>query len=301
MSARASEAGAPPPRPGAPARGAPRWVRTRRLLGDPLGMSGALLVVTFFASALFAPWLTPHTPSKINVPHRFEGPSATFLLGTDQLGRDTLTRVLHGGRVALQVAAIAVSVGLLAGLVLGMLAGYGPRWMDNALLLVFDTINSFPAIMLALAIITLTGPSLHMVIAVIIITSIPSYGRIARTQTLALRNTEFILAERALGAGPIRVLGRHVMPNAIGPLLILAAMNVPVVVTIEAGLSFLGLGVRPPTPSWGSILADGRQIIRETPWPVIAGGAPLILTTLGFTFLGEALRDVFDPRLRRST
>lgn len=301
MSARASDAAAPVPAASAAPRRKRRFARTRRLFGDPLGLSGLVLVLVFFASAIFAPWLTPHSPSKINVKHRFEGPSATFLLGTDQLGRDTLTRVLYGGRVALQVAAIAVSIGLLAGLVLGMLAGYGPRWMDNALLLVFDTINSFPAIMLALAIITLTGPSLHMVIAVIIITSIPSYGRIARTQTLALRGTEFILAERALGAGPVRVLGRHVMPNAIGPLLILAAMNVPVVVTIEAGLSFLGLGVRPPTPSWGSILADGRQVIRETPWPVIAGGLPLILTTLGFTFLGEALRDIFDPRLRRST
>ena len=281
-------------------RRARRFRRTRQLLRDPLGMTGLVLVVMFFASAIFAPYLSPHNPIEINVPHRMEAPSTTFILGTDQLGRDTYTRVLFGGRVALQVAAIAVSIGLFAGLVLGMIAGYGPRWLDNALILAFDTINSFPAIMLALAIITLTGPSLHMVIAVIIITSIPSYGRITRTQTLALRNTEFILAEQALGAGAIRVLARHVMPNVIGPLLILAAMNVPVVVTIEAGLSFLGLGVRPPTPSWGSMLADGRQIIRDTPWPVIAGGLPLILTTLGFTFLGEALRDIFDPRLRRN-
>lgn len=244
--------------------------------------------------------LASHSPTKINVPDRLEGPSQTYVLGTDQLGRDTFARVLYGGRVALQVAAIAVTIGLAVGLTLGMVAGYGPRWLDNALVLAFDTINSFPAIMLALAIITLTGPSLHMVIVVIIINSIPSYGRIARTQTLALRNTEFILAERALGAGAVRVLGIHVMPNVIGPLLILAAMNVPVVVTIEAGLSFLGLGVRPPTPSWGTILADGRQIIRDTPWPVIAGGVPLILTTLGFTFLGEALRDIFDPRLRKA-
>ena len=283
----------------ATSRRARRWRRTRQLLRDPLGMTGLVLVMVFFASAIFAPYLSPHSPIEINVPHRMEAPSTTFILGTDQLGRDTYTRVLFGGRIALKVAAIAVSIGLFAGLVLGMIAGYGPRWLDNALMLGFDTINSFPAIMLALAIITLTGPSLHMVIAVIVITSIPSYGRITRTQTLALRNTEFILAEQALGAGAIRVLSRHVMPNVIGPLLVLAAMNVPVVVTIEAGLSFLGLGVRPPTPSWGSMLADGRQIIRDTPWPVIAGGIPLILVTLGFTFLSEALRDIFDPRLKR--
>ncbi|MGI9334463.1 MAG: ABC transporter permease [Gammaproteobacteria bacterium] len=277
-----------------------RFARLYRLVCDPLGLTGLLLVVLFIAGAAFAPYLTPHSPTKIDVPHRLEPPSAQFILGTDQLGRDTFTRVLYGGRVALRVAAIAVSIGLACGLVLGMIAGYGPRWLDNALMLVFDTINSFPAIMLALAIITLTGPSLQMIIVVVVINSIPSYGRIARTQTLSLRHTEFILAERALGAGMVRVLARHVMPNVIGPLLILAAMNVPVVVTIEAGLSFLGLGVRPPTPSWGSILADGRQIIRDTPWPVIAGGLPLIATTIGFTFLGEALRDILDPRLRKA-
>ena len=277
-----------------------RFPRFHRLLNDPLGVTGLILVVAFVLSAAFAPFLTPHSPSQIAIQHMFEGPSATYLLGTDQLGRDTLTRLLYGGRIALQVAAIAVSIGLLIGLLLGMIAGYGPRWLDNTLMLAFDTINSFPAIMLALAIITLTGPSLEMVIVVIIINSIPSYGRITRTQTLGIKHNEFILAERAMGAGTLRVLFRHVMPNVVGPLLILAAMNVPVVVTIEAGLSFLGLGVRPPTPSWGSMLSDGRQIIRSTPWPVIAGGIPLILTTLGFTFLGEALRDIFDPRLRKS-
>ena len=127
----------------------------------------------------------------------------------------------------------------------------------------------------------------------------PSYARIARTQTLALKNTEFILAERALGASTWRVMFSHIVPNVIAPLLILASMDIPVVITIEAGLSFLGLGVKPPTPSWGSILNDGYQFIRDTPWMVIAGGLPLIVTTLGFTFLGEALRDIFDPKLKK--
>jgi len=207
--------------------------------------------------------------------------------------------VLYGGRVALKIAAIGVSVSLLIGLVLGMIAGYGPRWLDNALLLFFDTVRSFPTIVMALAVVALTGPSLGMVMVIVIITSIPGYGRLARTSTLALRNSEFIIAEQSLGAGPVRVLAGHILPNVIGPLLILAAMDVPVVVTIEAGLSFLGLGVLPPTPSWGSILNEGYMVIRDTPWPVVAGGIPLVLTTLGFTFLGEALRDIFDPRLRK--
>ena len=207
--------------------------------------------------------------------------------------------MLYGGRVALKIAAIGVSVSLLIGLVLGMIAGYGPRWLDNALLLFFDTVRSFPTIVMALAVVALTGPSLGMVMVIVIITSIPGYGRLARTSTLALRNADFITAEKSLGAGPVRVLAGHILPNVIGPLLILAAMDVPVVVTIEAGLSFLGLGVLPPTPSWGSILNEGYMVIRDTPWPVIAGGIPLVLTTLGFTFLGEALRDIFDPRLRK--
>ncbi len=270
----------------------------RRLLRDPFGLVGLILVVAFVASAALAPWIAPYDPLKIDVPARLADPSFAHPLGTDQLGRDTFSRILHGGRVAMQLAGIAVGSSLVIGVLLGMIAGYGPRWLDNALLLVFDTIRSFPTIILAMAIISLTGPSLEMVMVVFVINAVPGFGRIARTQTLALKNTEFILAERALGASPWLVLRRHVTPNVIGPLLILAAMDVPVVVTVEAGLSFLGLGVLPPTPSWGSILNEGFRLLRETPWPVIAGGIPLILTTLGFTFLGEALRDAFDPRLR---
>jgi len=209
------------------------------------------------------------------------------------------SRVVMGSRIALQVALISISFAGSLGLALGMLAGYGPRWLDGILIVLFDTVRSFPTIMFALAVVTLMGPSLNTVILVVIVTSIPVYGRIVRSQTQVLRNNDFIMAERAMGAGFLRVLGLHMLPNVIGPLLIIASMDIPVVVTIEAGLSFLGLGVRPPTASWGTILNDGYSFIRNTPWLVIAGGAPLILTTLGFTFLGEALRDVFDPKLRR--
>jgi len=263
------------------------------------GMFGLVLVLLFFASAVFAPWLAPYDPNQMDIPARLSGPTWEHLAGTDQLGRDTLSRVLHGGRVALKVAAIGVSVSLVVGLMLGMLAGYGPRWLDNLLLLAFDTVRAFPTIVLALATVALTGPSLEMVLAIVIVTSIPQYARVARTSTLAIRRAEFIVAERSLGAGTTRILGHHVMPNVVGPLLILGAMDVPVVVTVEAGLSFLGLGVLPPTASWGTVLNEGYLVIRDTPWLVIAGGIPLVLSTLGFTFLGEALRDVIDPRLRR--
>lgn len=278
-----------------------RKEKLRLFLRNKQGVFGLILVVAFFASAIFADVLAPYQPNALDVPARLSGPTWDHLAGTDQLGRDTLSRVLHGGRVALKVAAIGVSLSLVLGLILGMIAGYGPRWLDNLLLLAFDTVRAFPTIVLALATVALTGPSLEMVLAIVVITSIPQYARMARTATLSIRSSEFILAERSLGASTPRILARHIMPNVIGPLMILAAMDVPVVVTVEAGLSFLGLGVLPPTPSWGSILNEGYLVIRDTPWLVIAGGIPLVLTTLGFTFLGEALRDVFDPRLRKGS
>ena len=274
------------------------WEKLRLFLRNGQGMFGFVLVVAFFLSALLAPLFATHDPNQLDIAARLTGPSADHWLGADQLGRDIYTRVLYGGRVALKVAAIGVTSALGIGLLLGMIAGFGPRWLDHMLLLVFDTIRSFPTIVLALAAVSLLGPSLNLVLAIVIVTSIPGYARLARTATLALKNTEFVLAEKSMGSGAIRTLFHHVMPNVIGPLLILAAMDVPVVVTIEAGLSFLGLGVLPPTASWGTILNEGYLVIRSSPWPVIAGGIPLVLTTLGFTLLGEALRDVFDPKLR---
>jgi peptide/nickel transport system permease protein len=188
---------------------------------------------------------------------------------------------------------------VLLGGMLGLIAGYGPRRIDNLTMLVFDTVRSFPTVMFALVLVTLIGPSLETVIAVVVATFAPGYGRIVRSQTQAMKQAEFILAERSLGAGTTRILAVHVLPNVIGPLVILASMDIPVAITIEAGLSFLGFGVRPPTPSWGSVLNDGYAFIGNTPWIILAGGLPLILSTLGFTFLGEALRDAIDPRLRK--
>ena len=273
--------------------------KLRMFFRNSLGVFGLVLVILFFATAIFASFFATHDPFAMDIPNRMSGPTLQNWAGTDQLGRDTYSRVIYGGRVALKVAAIGVSLSLFIGLILGMVAGYGPKWLDSLLLLLFDAIRSFPTIVLALAAVALLGPSLELVLAVVIITSIPGYARLARTSTLALKNTEFIMSEKALGAGSWLIIWRHIMPNVIGPLLILAAMDVPVVVTIEAGLSFLGLGVLPPTASWGTILNEGYLVVRDTPWPIIAGGIPLILTTLGFTFLGEALRDVFDPRLRK--
>jgi peptide/nickel transport system permease protein len=265
---------------------------------DPLGMAGLVIVVVILLASLFASVLTPWDPLEVDVYNRLASPTWQHWLGTDQLGRDILSRVLFGGRIALKVALIAISVSMAVGVLLGMMAGFGPQWLDRLLVICFDTMRSFPTIMFALAVMALTGPSLNTVIGVIIITSIPVYGRIVRTQTQALRENDFILAERAMGASTARILRSHILPNIAAPLLILASMDVPAVVGMEAGLSFLGLGVSPPTPSWGSILNDGYSYLRNSPWPIIAGGIPLILVTLGFTFLGESLRDILDPKLR---
>ena len=271
----------------------------RRVMHEPLGALGLFLVVFVLISAIGADWWSTHEPNQINVRAAFASPSLEHFLGTDQLGRDIFSRVLIGGRIALKVSSISIGVALLIGLTLGLIAGFGPRWVDNILMLLFDSVRSFPTVMFALAVVTLFGPSLVTIMVIVIVTQIPIYGRMVRSQTLALKNSEFILTERAMGAGFFRIIIVHMLPNVIGPLLILASMDIPFVITIEAGLSFLGMGVRPPTPSWGTILNDGYSYIYNSPWPVIAGGVPVILTTLGFTFLGESLRDVFDPKLRK--
>ena len=271
----------------------------KRISSDPLGLLGLCLVTLMVVSALGASIFAPYDPIQLNIMDRLQGPSANHLLGTDQLGRDLFSRVLFGGQVALKVAFLTIGSALIIGVVLGMIAGYGPAWLDNSIMLLFDTIRSVPTIMLALAAVALVGPSITTVIFVIAVSSIPNYGRVVRTQTLTIKSKDFVKAEMLMGASLLRILSIHVLPNILGPLLILASMDIPTVIALEAGLSFLGMGVKPPTPSWGSILNDGFALIRNTPWPIIAGSIPLVLATLGFTFLGESLRDLLDPKLRK--
>tara|TARA_B100000446_G_scaffold112166_1_gene104795 strand:+ start:71 stop:907 length:837 start_codon:yes stop_codon:yes gene_type:complete len=271
----------------------------KRISSDPLGLLGLCLVTLMVVSALGASIFAPYDPIQLNIMDRLQGPSANHLLGTDQLGRDLFSRVLFGGQVALKVAFLTIGSALIIGVVLGMIAGYGPVWLDNSIMLLFDTIRSVPTIMLALAAVAMVGPSITTVIFVIAVSSIPNYGRVVRTQTLTIKSKDFVKAEMLMGASILRILSIHVLPNILGPLLILASMDIPTVIALEAGLSFLGMGVKPPTPSWGSILNDGFALIRNTPWPIIAGSIPLVLATLGFTFLGESLRDLLDPKLRK--
>jgi peptide/nickel transport system permease protein len=275
-----------------------RFPLLRALLSDPFTCAALIIVVVFLLAAAFAPWLAPYQPTKIDVLHKLQPPSAAHWLGTDHLGRDLLSRIIYGARTALMIAIVSVMIAGAIGLVLGLIAGYGPRWLDGLLVLSFDSLNSLPMIMFALAIITVLGAGTGTLILVIAATSFPSYARLIRAQTLALKNSDYILAERLIDASAARIIFIHLLPNVVGPLIILLSMDIPVVIMVEAGLSFLGLGVRPPTPSWGSILYDGYTSIRSAPYMVIFGGLPLVLATLGFTFLGEGLRDHLDPRMK---
>lgn len=273
----------------------------RALLAEPLGVMGGVIVLAFVAMALFAPWLAPYDPLKIDVMHKFQGPSLAHWAGTDQLGRDLLSRIIYGARTALGVAITATGIAGLAGIILGLIAGFGPRWLDSLLILCFDSMTSLPMIMFALAVITVLGPSTATLILVIILVSVPGYARFIRAQTLSLVRSDFILAEQAMNASNARIILLHLLPNVAGQLLVVLSMDIPVVIMLEAGLSYLSLGVKPPTPSWGNILYDGYVSLRQSPGMVIIAGIPLILATLGFTFLGEALRDALDPRLQLRT
>ena len=271
----------------------------RKLCSTPLGLISVIVVTAFFVVGITGDWIAPYDPIKLDIRAKLQGPTAAHWLGTDQVGRDVFSRLLVGTKIASYLAVTAVSIALTIGIFLGMIAAFTSRWVDWSMLLIFDTVRSFPIIMFALTVIALFGPSVNTIIGIVVISTFPSYARLVRTQVLSLRNAEYIEAQRAMGASLPRILMRHIFPNVIGPVMIVASMDIPLVIGVEAGLSFLGLGVRPPTPSWGTILNDGFSFIRNTPWIVVSAGLPLILTTVAFTTLGEKLRDILDPKLRR--
>lgn len=270
----------------------------RAILTTPEGVVGTVIVVGLLVVAVFGPELAPYSFSQIDVNTPLQGPSLHHLLGTDQLGRDILSRLIYGTRIELEVAIPAVGAALCGGLVLGLLGGYLGGLVDNVVILLTDTFQSFPAIVLALGLLAVLGPSLRNLIIVIAITFSPNYARTSRALVLGVKENQYILAERALGAPPVRVMVSHLLPNIIAPLFILLAMDTPGAITTEAALSFLGLGVPPPNPSWGAILSDGFNSIYQAPWAVLFASLALAVATVGFLLFGEALRDALDPRLR---
>ena len=248
--------------------------------------------------AVAAPVVAPYDPEALDVLDRFAGPSAAHWLGTDQVGRDLLSRLVYGTRVAALVALAAIALAMAAGITLGVVAGLAGGWAERLLVVLFDIVAAFPSLILALAVVAIFGPSLPTLVLVVAGTLVPQFGRVARAQVLQTRNAPYLDAERILGASRRRIVLRHLLPNIAGPLIVLASMDVPGVVTIEAGLSFVGLGVRPPLASLGTLINDGYSYLSDSLWPVLTASGALALATLGFTLFGEALRDAVDPRFR---
>ena len=255
----------------------------------PSARLGLTLVLAVGLAALGAPWIAPQDPTAQNIAARLQGPSIQNLLGTDHLGRDILSRLIWGARLAMGLAIPGVVGALLLGGLGGLAAGYGPAWLRRPILVGIDSLQALPPILLALMVLALTGPSLLVLVAVVALALTPGYARVMRAQVQGLLQAPFVEAARSMGAGRLHIALRHVLPNAQHPLLVLAAMDLPGAVTLEAGLSFLGLGVQPPTPSWGTMLAEGFSRLRQSPWPLIGPAGALLVATLGFTLLGEGL------------
>ena len=289
-------------RPLAPAaaRGAaPRApVRLARLLRGHLAKVGLAVLAALVVAATLAPHLAPYDPVEQRLEQMLERPGRAYLLGTDDLGRDILSRLVYGARVSLLVGLLSVGISLVAGVSLGLVAGYRGGWLDEVIMRAMDGLLAFPALVLALAITAALGPNLRNAMIAIGVVGIPGFARLVRGQVLSLRAQEFVEAARAGGLGDVRIVLRHIVPGTLAPIIVHASLRVAFAVLAEAGLSFLGLGVQPPTPSWGAMLSAGREYLETAPWLCMAPGAAIFVTTLSFNFVGDGLRDAFDPRLR---
>ena len=259
--------------------------------------SGSASSRCFVLLAAFAPWLAPSDPLRQSLPDALQGPSRRFPLGTDEFGRCVLSRILHGARLSLVVGVIATAIGAVLGAAAGLLAGYFRRW-DGPVMRAMDVLLAFPGILLAIAVMAALGPSLPNVMIAVGIRSIPSFARLTRGMVLTLTELEFVQGAHALGAGHPRVLLAHILPNAVSPLLVFSSMQVATAILLAAILSFLGLGVQPPTPEWGKMISDGRAYLLEAPHVSLFPGLAIFLTVMGFNCLGDGLRDALDPRVR---
>lgn len=272
---------------------------TRLIRHNPLATAGIVLVCVFVILAVFAPWLAPQSPSHIDLPTRLQPPSSSHWFGTDELGRDIFSRVIYGARISMLVGVSVVLGSLLLGTIIGALAGYYGGGLDRFVnVIVMNAFLSFPGILLAIAFVAFLGPGIFNLILALIIGGWVGYARLVRAQVLAAREREFVEAARALGASDIRIIVRHILPNIMQPVIVQAAIGMAGAVLAEATMSFLGLGVPPPTASWGSMLNDGRSHLFDSPHLVLFPAAAVMLAVLSFNFIGDALRDYLDPRSR---
>jgi len=270
----------------------------RRLRRNRSAVAGLVVIGVLVFSALFAPWLAPYNPYQVDLDNRLQPPGGAHVLGTDELGRDILSRLLYGARVSLWVGIVTVVAASLIGVSGGLVAGYLGGYWDVVIMRVVDVFLAFPVILLAIAIVAVRGPGLNNVLIALALVYWTAYARLARSVVLTLREEEYTWAARALGASPPRIMARHLLPNAIAPLVVLASLGMGNAILAEAALSFLGLGIQPPEASWGSMLNTGMQFLRDASFLSTIPGFAIFATVLGFNLLGDGLRDALDPRLR---
>ena len=270
----------------------------RSLMRVRLSKFAAVVLGMTILVAVLAPWLAPHDPIKSKPWDSLHPPSGQYWLGADRLGRDQLSRLIYGARVSLVIGISGVGIAVCLGMFIGVTAGwYGGMW-DELLMRVIDGLSAFPGLLLALSLVAITGSTMVNIIVVVGIVGTPWVARVTRSQVLSLREREFIVAVRGLGARPVRIMLRHLLPNCLAPIIVQASLSVAAAILLEAGLSFLGVGVKPPTPTWGGMLRHAFETVAQAPWLTVSPGVVIFLVVLAFNFFGDALRDVLDPKLR---
>ncbi len=276
-----------------------RQVFWNRFRANRFAMAGALLIVVMFLVSLLAPFITPYGPDELDLYHVLMPPSAAHWFGTDDLGRDVLTRVIYGARISLKVGFVAVGIAVAIGTVIGLVSGYYSGHLDNILMRVVDIMLCFPTFFLILAVIAFLEQSIWYIMIIIGLTGWMGVARLVRAEVLSLRERDYVMAVRALGAGDARIIFRHILPNALSPVLVSATLGVAGAILTESALSFLGIGVPPPTPSWGNILTAGKEYIEFAWWLTLYPGLAITVTVLAYYLVGEGIRDALDPRLQR--
>ncbi len=272
------------------------WTRMKR---NRLAMVGLTIIILLVITAIFADYIAPYSYSEQNLANQFQPPSAEHLFGTDELGRDIFSRVVYGSRVSLRVGFISVSISMIIGVAIGAVTGYYGGRVDNIFMRIIDVIQALPDILLAIAIMAALGPGLTNLMIAVGIAAIPGYARLVRSSVLSLRDQEFVEAAKANGSSDFRILTKHILPNCMAPIIVQATLGVAYAIINAAGLSFIGLGLEPPTPEWGAMLSGGRAYIRDFPHMTIFPGLAIVLTILALNLLGDGLRDALDPKMKR--
>ena len=268
----------------------------RRFRSNRMALIGGWLMAGFFVLAVIAPWIAPYDPIEQHLYDRLESPSFEHPFGTDDFGRDILSRVIFGTRISLRIGIACMSIALVAGTCIGLAAGFYGGSLDQVLMRMMDLMLAFPSILLAIGVVAVLGPGLDNAMVAIGVVGIPQYARLIRASTLSVREADYVQALRALGANDLRILGTAVLPNCFGPLIVQATLSLATAILDAAGLSFLGLGAQPPTPEWGAMLSGGRELIFSAPWVLMFPGIAIFVTVLAFNLMGDGLRDAFDPR-----